>query len=570
MTVRIGGVVPQAAFFLPGEPWELLLTVWSDAATEAMVRIRPSWPAGQDRGWPSPPLDLGAGVGSAVVTERRVRLDPGLNQISWQIPDPPRQERGYSVEAAVDSPDGEATGRGAVDVLADWRADPRYGFLSEFGPGETGQQSRAATLAGLHLNCAQFYDWAYRHDQLLPPATEYRDPIGRSLSLASLRDSIAACRDRNIAPLGYAALYAGLPDFAAAHADWQITDGGSRPEHLAELFYLMNPGDKAGWQPHLLNQLAEALAVLDFDGFHLDQYGYPRIAWDRAGRPLNVGAGLACLAAAAGALVADRRPAGGVIANAVGAWPLDDFAAVAQVASYIEVWPPYDRYEDLVALTDRAKRSVRRPVLLAAYPSFLGAIPRPAPGRASYGLGYLLAVTLGAGAWPLLAGEGERVLVDPYYPNHVSPPSQVRTTLHSLFDFGVGYRDWLRGPQTWPIESAFISGPAAEWRFSRPHSTRPEAGRIWARASTSPGWTVLSLVNLLQVTDAAWDRPQPPPRATAVTVTLPRHLKDPACLVASPNGGLERLAVTHANDGIQVTVPLKLWSLLAIADSSAL
>ncbi len=267
MTVRIGTVVPQRAFFAPGDPWRVRLTVRSEVATDATVRI---WPTG---------------------TVLRQRLAPGVTEILGQIDQPPAQERGYLVRAEVET-DTAVVGsvRGAVDVLADWRDDPRYGFLSEFGPGDSGQPARSATMAALHLNCAQFYDWMYRQDELLPPGTEFRDPIGRQLSLTSVRRSIASCRERGIAPLGYAALYAGLPDFAARHENWQLVDGSGRPEHLAELFYLMNPAE-AGWQEHLLGQLAAVLDGLDFEGFHLDQYGYPRVAWNQAGQRLDVGAG---------------------------------------------------------------------------------------------------------------------------------------------------------------------------------------------------------------------------------------------------------------------------------------
>jgi dextranase len=561
MTVSIISVVPERAYFRPGEPWRMRLAIRSDEPADALVRAWPVWPCRSARSTRA--------TAPGEVIEHRTRLRAGLTEVTCELPSPPAAERGYLVGAAVDTGAGTATGHGTADVLNDWRSDPRYGFLSEFGPGDTGQEAKAAWMAGLHINCAQFYDWAYRHDRLLPPAARYRDPIGRELSLDSVEASIAACGDAGIASLGYAALYAGLPDFAAAHRDWQITDGTGTPEHLAELFYLMNPADP-GWQAHLLGNLGQALDALDFSGFHLDQYGYPRTAWDRAGRPVDVGAGLAGLARAAAELVTGRRPGGGNIANAVGGWPVAEFAAMPQLASYIEVWEPHSRYEDLVALADLARQCAARPVILAAYPAFLRAEPRPASGPASGGLGLLTAVILAAGGWPLLAGEAGRVLADPYYPKHVAPPAAATATMAGLLAFGVAFRDWLRGPLIRAVEPAFLAGPAAEWEFSVPVSVRPEAERVWARASTTPGWTVLSLVSLREVTDSSWDRPQPTASTGTVTVTLPRHLREPACWAASPERGLERLEISTRPDGrYQVRVSLRLWTLLGIADESA-
>lgn len=74
------------------------------------------------------------------------------------------------------------------------------------------------------------------------------------------------------------------------------------------------------------------------------------------------------------------------------------------------------------------------------------------------------------------------------------------------------------------------------------------------------------LVSLLGVTDACWDRAQPPARPVRVTVTLPRYLKYPVCWAASPEHGLTRLPVTRTADGCQVAVPLTLWTLLGTAD----
>ena len=53
-----------------------------------------------------------------------------------------------------------------------------------------GVEGVADNVRRLHLNAVQFYDWMYRHAQLLPPAGRFEDALGRELSL----DTVAAAR----------------------------------------------------------------------------------------------------------------------------------------------------------------------------------------------------------------------------------------------------------------------------------------------------------------------------------------------------------------------------------------
>ena len=112
---------------------------------------------------------------------------------------PAQAEGGYGVEADV--------ARTALDVLAEPLSRPRYGFVSNYAPGRDTARV-AENVRRLHLNAIQFYDWMYRHARLLPLQDEFADPLGRTLSLDTVRRLVAACRSAGSLPIGYAAVYA--------------------------------------------------------------------------------------------------------------------------------------------------------------------------------------------------------------------------------------------------------------------------------------------------------------------------------------------------------------------------
>ncbi len=55
----------------------------------------------------------------------------------------------------------------SFDVVTNWRKSPRYGFLSDFHPNEAGDSEDIKMMTKLHINLVQFYDWMYRHDDLV-------------------------------------------------------------------------------------------------------------------------------------------------------------------------------------------------------------------------------------------------------------------------------------------------------------------------------------------------------------------------------------------------------------------
>jgi dextranase len=187
--------------------------------------------------------------------------------------------RGYGLDLTMSDNQGRVLGRGSAgfDVLNQWTEMPRYGFLTDFAPGRDDAHETMRQLARYHINALQFYDWMYRHDTLLPPQDVYDDPLGRELSLSTVRALIDAAHAYNMAAMPYAAVYAASPAFAGQHPHWALYDAHGAMRLFADGFLVyMDPRPESGWTQHLLAEFERVLREMAFDGIHLDQYGEPR------------------------------------------------------------------------------------------------------------------------------------------------------------------------------------------------------------------------------------------------------------------------------------------------------
>jgi dextranase len=85
---------------------------------------------------------------------------------------------GYGVELSVD---GVTVARTAIEVSDRPRQSLRYGFVVDFRPGRE-LAAVADNLRRLHLTGVQFYDWAYRHADLLGGGESYADALGQPVT----------------------------------------------------------------------------------------------------------------------------------------------------------------------------------------------------------------------------------------------------------------------------------------------------------------------------------------------------------------------------------------------------
>lgn len=470
-------------------------------------------------------------------------------------------EGGYSVELVQD---GRSLARTAVQTAADPRSALRYGFVVDYRPGRDLAGVRD-NLRRLHLTGVQFYDWAFRHADLLGGGEEYSDALDQPVSLDSVRALIQACHEAGADALGYAAVYAvGPKEWHAWEHDALLTPTGA-PYALGDFLFLVDPA-APDWLDHFGADLRAAASRLGFDGFHLDQYGYPKRAHRPDGVVVDVAESFRTLIGAVGSEVPDAR----LVFNNVNDFPTWTTAHTGQNAVYIEVWPPHVGLEHLAAVATRARsEAAGKPVVVAAYQHIYDSAPAGACDRAA---ALTMATLFSHGATHLLCGEADRILVDPYYVrNHVIEASTAEL-LHRWYDFLVAHDDVLTAPGVVDVTGSYVGEYNDDLDISYDsvgvgHVATP--GTVWRRVTQVGGRLAVHLINLVGQDDTLWDAPRHAPgdpgagtlRIRRVGVGLPRvRYADP-----DRQGHLVDVAVVADGDFARARIPAPhVWQLVLI------
>lgn len=456
------------------------------------------------------------------------------SSLFWQPP--PNAPRGYGVDVVALDGHGAVTDRAntAFDVLIDWTRFPRYGFLSDFAPARSDLDAALGLLALHHVNALQLYDWQFRHDQLVAPTETYDDPLGRTLSRATIRDAIESAHRVGMATMAYMAIYAASTRFWQEHPEWALYDQFGGPLTFEDFLGLMDPSRGSPWSLHLLDRCREAITEMGFDGIHVDQYGEPRLATDATGRAVELPRAFADFITDLKAHV-DGAP---VTMNAVKNWPIEALTAAPQDFVYIEVWPDTPTYRDLRDIVLSARTAARKPVVIALY------LPAEQPDNVLVADSLLLA----AGAWRIELGEDARLLTDPYFPNHSPMPPQLAAGLRRFHDLAVRYGE-LVGPEAHVVDVRVEAPPG-----------------IWALARRNGAHLAVTLVNMVAVEDLRWDEPHSAPelqRDVALTVTIAGVS---AAWWASPDAPEAlSLSLERAGASVRITVPsLHHWGVVTL------
>lgn len=484
---------------------------------------------------------------------------------------------GYGVSVSSDA-GPEST---AFDVLADPFDRPRYGFVVRM-TDDVDRQAVSRNFRRHHLNLAQFYDWAYRHSELMPPEDSYVDPLGQVRTLNGVNALARTLSAGGTIPLGYTAVYGVGADEESMWEQSLLRRADGKPYQFGDDFLLIvDPADPV-WMAHYLDQLDAMLAGTDFKGFHLDQYGWPKKAAGADGSPVDLAESFTTLIGA----IRERVPSSRFMFNNVNDFPVESTAPAPQDATYIEVWDPHSRLADLGALALKA-RALRpeHPPILSAYLSCYGAGD---PAGADAAARLTMASIFSHGATHLLLGEDSHVLVHAYYPNNHELPEASNDLFARWYDFAVRYGDLLFDPAQLDVTEQFTGGVNEEFVFESTSgerfSTKAEPGAIWTRVVRTSLGMVVHLVNLVGQSETVWDavKVDPPVVEGLRLRVIPAVAAPPAPMAAEPDRPhLRPLAEVPSSSGefnpltgAQTAVsyalpPLTDWLMVWIPDEAA-
>ncbi len=473
-------LVPAKATFAPGEPLE--------------IEVR-----GSDA-----PVEL-----SLLHLEREVaKIEaPGAGVVTF----PAQPEGGYGVEAP-----GAAT---AVEVLANPLERVRYGFVASYAPGRN-VDTVVENVRRLHLSAVQFYDWMYRHAQLVPPTDVFEDALGQTVSLDSSRRLAAALREAGSLPIAYAAVYAAGKD---EWPDWEA-DGLFRPDGtpwtLGEDFLWNVDPTSERWLTHFVAELQESVEAAGFAGFHLDQYGQPKRALRKDGTTVDLSDAFPALLER----LARELPESRLIFNNVNDFPTWTTARATQSAIYIEVWAPHIRLGHLAELVTKARGfDPDKPIILAAY---LNAYDAGDEAEASAAERLQHAVVFSHGGTVLLHGESRNVLTEAYYVSNHELGDDAHAASKRCYDFAVRYGDLLFDRGAADMTRMVAGGINQEVIIEAdvPVATDCQAGSLWMRVVGTRHGLVVHLIDLSQQDNDLWDAPKKPARLlTDVRLAVERY-----------------------------------------------
>jgi dextranase len=455
-------------------------------------------------------LDVARVVG---MTRKRIRLMEGeqVPTVPIALPDAPRH--GYGVRATLETVLGPSTLTTAVEAIDGWWEAPRHLAHTDFAPDVDGAALVAAARAW-HVTVTQAYDWMYRHYQYASAHDPFLDALGRLVSHASVRRLVRAGRAAGIATLAYGAVYGAEPEYVVDHPDERVFDDAGNPLSLGGAFFINDLRAGSPWRRRLLEQYEVACRGLGFDGIHMDTYGPPHEALGADGGLVLFRDLYPALIEEAAARVASARPGSRVLFNCVEGFPLDAVAGSPVAALYLELWPPDDTYADLVRWIERSRSlGAGRATVIAAYvPALRDAGTDPVARSAAIESAALLtSVIHAAGAFHHVLAEGDRLLVEGYYPAAIALRPMEARELRAAWVFSARYLHLLSDPAADSLDVSSVRLRDAD-DAAIPVSTVPRRGAVWVSGARTPSGPVLSLVDLRHATDDHWTSAQPPGR----------------------------------------------------------
>lgn len=514
---------------------------------------------------------------TAISTKTSASRPAARHHWTWTAPD--NDFTGYLVEVYQKSSEGETTlATIGVDVSSDWTRFPRYGFLSSFGDiPQSGIEGVIDNLNRHHINGVQFQDWHYKHHWPLGgtrenPLESYLDIASRTTKLSTLKAYIEKIHSCGMKAIFYNLCFGALDDAAqdGVNERWYIfSDNNHTNKDVHALgapfkssIYLLDPANTE-WQEYIGERNDDVYAVLDFDGYQIDQLGNRGTRYDYDGNQVNLPAGYASFINAMKTLHPQKR----LVMNAVSGYGAEQIAGSGKVDfCYNEMWNSEDQFTDLrstIEANDSYSGGTLKTVF-AAYMNYdlannMGTFNTP---------GVLLtnAVIFALGGSHLELGE--HMLCKEYFPNsNLGMSEELQEAMVAYYDFLVAYQNLLRDGGS--LNEVNVTSADGKLNFA---PWAPSLGNVVTLGRKVGTRQVVHLLNFSQANSLSWrdlNGTMPEPQLVesfAVDITT----ADPVERVwmASPDidgGAVRELPFENTATGVRITIPsIKYWDMIVL------
>jgi dextranase len=460
---------------------------------------------------------------------------------------------------------------------------PVHGFVTSFE-----DQNVADVLSWhrtLRSTVVQVYDWMASYTEPLGSTSGWTDPSNRPVSFKALRALATGLQQLGTVAHAYAPVYAVGNAFAAAHPEMLMYRGDGQAIRFLDQIVLANPAN-ANWQRHFVAAYGSAADAIGFEGFHIDTYGYPRVALDVDGNSLDMRTAYESFLR----FLRNARPTSLISFNQVNGVPSAARLPGGPGFRYCEVWPPNDSWRHFEGLLDRSSgraglltpsssREAPMRGSIACYPPVWGVddqtgLIQGAAREASLRTVVsteAIATSLGASA--LLYGDLEAVLCDPYYPKHARLTADEATTVIAWRRFALRCRDlFFDGEDTSWYEIDDENGAVAA-KAAAPVRPEPVGGALFARVVHAKGRVTVSVVDLTGSQNGRWSEPVAKGSASSITLRVlldhPEKWRAEAAVLGAGDDRfaplLAREVPHHRARAVEVELPLVAgWSVLRL------
>ncbi|HEY4152870.1 MAG TPA: glycoside hydrolase family 66 protein, partial [Pseudolysinimonas sp.] len=299
------------------------------------------------------------------------------------------------------------------------------------------------------------------------------------------------------------------------------------------------------------------------------QFGYPKRAERPDGQAVDVAASLVAMIGAVRSALPDAQ----LVFNNVNDFPTWATARTGQDAVYIEPWEPSSTLGSLAAVVKRARSvAAGKPISIAAYQHVYDSAPAAESDLAT---AFTMAMLFSHGATQILAGEADRILVDPYYVrNHIAEASTT-ALLTRWYDFLVEHDRLLMADDIVDVTASYVGGYNDDCDVAYPHAraiSQAEPGAVWRRVTSVGSALVVHLINLCGQSDTDWDAPRSTPIPQAGTLRF--RLSGPSAprvRVADPDAEGRLIEVNVVIEGTHATAQLPelgIWQVVMIGELS--